>query len=166
MKECGQIAEMILLDKSEHQCICCGVYIFCRTFSPSLDLSVCYLPFSSFTACLSPFFTLSNLYFYLPLSACHRLFGPSSFPFLSPLVNTPCPSLSLPFLSLLCSVSWNYGHNVKTCPKTFPFLWYCGLITDILVFCLPKCIVVKSLVPVILNLQENQKQLFHSNDLH
>lgn len=53
VKECGQTTEIILLDKREHQSVCCGELMFCLTFSPSLDFSVCCLPFSSFTAFFS-----------------------------------------------------------------------------------------------------------------
>lgn len=171
MKECEQIPEMVLLDKK-------GMpknLLWCINFlSHSHSGSLC-LPFSSFTACLAlsfslHFFTLSNLCFYIPLSACRRLFGPSSFHSLSPFAMSPCPSLSLSFLSLLYSLSlettilkWR-----RTCPKTFPFLQYCGLkiLFSPHVFCLSKCSVMEPLVIGILNLQVSQKQLFQSNYLH
>lgn len=122
----------------------------------SLPSQPVFLPFSLFLICISIF---------LSQPVTDSLAPHLSLFFL--LLWTPLAPLCLSHFCRCCVLSLETMVIMwRTCPKTFPFLWYCGLITDILVFCLPKCIVVKSLVPVILNLQENQKQLFHSNDLH
>lgn len=132
MKECGQITEMILLDKKGTP----KYLLQCINFlsRPLSSLNLCLLSAFLFLHSLSfslHFFTVPNLCFYLLLSAYHRLFDPSSFHSLSSLTDTPCPSLSLSFLSLLCSVSWNDCRNVKKDlgredPQNHPFsavLW-------------------------------------------
>lgn len=172
VKECRQTTEMILLDKKGTP----KYLLWCINFLShplSQPGSLCLLSAFLFLLSLSfslNFFTLSNLCFYLPLSAYHRLFGSSCFHSLSPLTNAPCPSLSLPFLSLLCSVSWNNCCNVKKdLSQTYHLMQYCGLMRGIFsphVSCLSKYSVMKPVVTDILNLQESQKQVFLSNYLH
>lgn len=160
------------LIKRECQSIPCSALIFCLTLSSTLDLSVCCLPFSSFSACLflfafSLFLTCVSVFLCQPNA--DSLVPHLSILFL--LLPTPLTPLCLS-LSCLCwvlSLEMTVLMWRNTCPKTFPFLQYCGLIKDIFspdVFCLSKCSVIKPPITDILNLQESQKQLLQSNYLH